>query len=109
MGYRSDLYAKVHGADLLSFLGALKQHGVEDCFQLIEEQDSEGYSRYTSTHSLKWYDTYPDVMAVNAVFESSTLSVMLRVGEEPGDTEYIGSSDLGDITFSITHSVDVEF
>lgn len=109
MGYRSDLYAKVHGADLLSFLGALKQHGVEDCFQLIEEQDSEGYSRYTSTHRLKWYDTYPDVMAVDSVFKNSDLSVMLRVGEEPGDTEYIGSSDLGDITFSISYSVDVDF
>lgn len=109
MGYRSDLYGKVHGADLLNFVAALKEHDVEDCFQLLEEQDSEGYSRYTSTHSLKWYDNYPDVMAVNAVFEKSKLSVMLRVGEEPGDTEYIGNQDLGEETFSVTTIVEVDF
>ena len=109
MGYRSDLYVLVHGADLLNFASALKEHELDECFELIAEQDSEGYSRYKSTCSLKWYDSYPDVMAVNKVFQSSNLSVMLRVGEEPGDTEYIGNSELGENTFDITTTVEVDF
>ena len=109
MGYRSDLYALVHGSDLLNFASALKEHELDECFELIEEQDSEGHSRYKSTCSLKWYDTYPDVKAVNAVFSNSTLSVMLRVGEDPGDTEYIGNSELGYLSFDITTTVEVNF
>lgn len=109
MGYRSDLYALVHGKDLIAFTSALSDHDLLQYFDEIQEQDSEGYTRFQSSCSFKWYSTYPDVMAVNAVFENSDLSVMLRVGEEPGDTEYIGSSELGDNTFSITTTVEVEF
>lgn len=109
MGYRSDLYALVHGKDLIAFTSALSDHDFLGYFDEIQEQDIEGYTRFQTNYSLKWYDTYTDVMAVNAVFINSDLSVMLRVGEEPGDTEYIGSEDLGDSFFSITYRVDVDF
>ena len=110
MGYRSDLYALVHGKDLLNFSSALKEHDLHDCFDEIQEQDSEGYTRFKSNTALKWYErSYPGVIAVDKVFQDSDLSVMLRVGEAPGDTEFIGNSELGENTFDITITVEVEF
>ena len=109
MGYRSELYAHVHGSDLLNFISLLKQHKLDGCFDEFETQNEKGYSKFRTNTNLKWYDTYPDVIAVNTLFNNSDLSVMVRIGEEPGDVEFYGDIGLANDTFSIVTSVEVNF
>lgn len=109
MGYRSELYAYVHGSDLLNFVSTLKQHNLDGCFQEFESLNENGYSKFCTNTDLKWYDSYPDVTAVNAIFNESELSVMVRIGEEPGDVEYYGNIGLANDTFEITTTVEVSF
>ena len=100
MGYRSDLYAKVHGSDLIRFNAVLVEHKLEDCFEQTSEVDEDGFAKFTAT-SLKWYDTYLDVADVNRIFNESEHSVMVRVGEEARDIEYYGDSEATSEAFNI--------
>lgn len=100
MGYRSDLYAKVHGSDLIRFNAVLVERGLEGCFEQTSEVDEDGFVKFTAT-SLKWYDSYPDVADVNSIFHDSEHSVMVRVGEEPKDIEYYGDSEAACEAFNV--------
>lgn len=112
MGYRSDLYAYVHGSDLIDFMSVLKETELESCFERIDNIDGideQGYARFRA-ESLKWYNGYKEVDAINSIFNNSIVSVMLRVGEEVGDLEYITKGDykLKEV-FDVTTTVSVDF
>lgn len=112
MGYRSDLYAYVHGTDLLEFLACINEGEIAGCFERIDDIegiDEQGYARFRAVY-LKWYNGYKEVDAVNSIFNNSKVSVMLRVGEEVGDFEYLTKGDykLKEI-FDVTTTVSVDF
>lgn len=113
MGYYSTVYAHVHGSDLIEFESTLVEQGLNESITRIDcltdgELSDEGYAKYLG-ENLKWYSDYGDVSAVNAVFLKSKHSVLLRVGEEVKDEEYItGNKELHDV-FDITYHTDVDF
>ena len=109
MGYRSELYALVHGSELLAFKAALKATELENCFDHLEgddQLDQRGYAHFTSNTGLKWYDSYEDVSVINALFKASDLSCLCRVGENLGDIEYISHNPELEYEFNISISVD---
>lgn len=109
MGYRSDLYALVHGSELLAFKAALKSADLENCFDHWEgddQLDHLGYAHFTSNTRLKWYDSYEDVSVINAFFQASDLSCLCRIGEDPEDIEYISHNPDLEYKFNISISVD---
>ena len=108
MGYRSTLYALVHGSDLIPFLAALENHDLTVYFIETASLDEEGYTRFESI-DLKWYDSNKDVMDVNAVFNKSQHSVLLRIGEEPNDEEFYSGMENASDLFDITYTTSVEF
>ena len=107
MGYRSNLYALVHGSDLNQFMTTVKEHELDECFKETEPLDEQGYTRFQADY-LKWYDDYPAVSAINAIFTESKVSALLRIGEENGDEEFY--SDMENVyeffNISYNHSVD---
>lgn len=110
MGYRSNLYALVHGSDLIRFNATIAEHELDECFVEQGELDELGYSRFTAD-GLKWYDGYTDVSAVNAIFEASKHSAMLRIGEEGINDEeiYSGMEDDPAQLFCISYTEHVDF
>lgn len=109
MGYHSDLYAKVHGSDLIKFKAALASSELDDVFYSygIEELNEDGYIHYEA-NGLKWYSGYSDVERINSIFASSKYSILLRVGEEVGDTECFSSMDNPYDHFEISTHTTVE-
>lgn len=109
MGYCSDLYAKVHGSDLIKFKAALANNNLDDAFNSygIEQLDENGYIHYEA-NGLKWYSGYSDVEPINSIFASSKYSVLLRVGEEVGDIECFSSIDNPYDHFQISTHTTVE-
>lgn len=108
MGYRSDLYALVHGSDLIPFLSALENHNITDSFTETVPMDAEGYTRFEA-YGLKWYDSYEDVADVNTLFNKSKHSALLRLGEEPNDEEFHSGMYNPEDLFDITYTTSVEF
>ena len=110
MGYRSNLYALVHGSDLIRFNATIAEHELDECFVEQGELDELGYSRFTAD-GLKWYDGYTDVSAVNAIFKASKHSAMLRIGEEGINDEEIYSGMEEDPTqlFCVSYTEHVDF
>ena len=92
MGYHSDLYALVHGSDLIQFNAAIAEYELDECFVEQGELDEQGYSRFAAEW-LKWYSGYSGVECINSIFASSKHSALLRVGEEDGDIECFSSMD----------------
>ena len=109
MGYRSDLYAKVHGSDLIKFKAALANNNLDDVFHSYgnEQLDENGYIHYEA-NGLKWYSGYSGVECINSIFASSKHSVLLRVGEEVEDIECYSSIDNPYDHFQISTHVTVE-
>lgn len=112
MGYRSDLYAYVHGSDLINFMSVLKETKLEECFERIdniEGIDEQGYARFHA-ECVKWYNGLDEIDAVNDVFLKSNVSILLRIGEEPLDhVYYSGNTDELAEVFDITNHVSVDF
>lgn len=109
MGYCSDLFAKVHGSDLLKFKAALVDNELDGAFNSYGngELDEDGYVHYEA-NGLKWYNGYTDVDSINSIFASSKHSVLLRVGEETGDIECFSSMDNPYDHFQISTHTTVE-
>lgn len=110
MGYRSNLYALVHGSDLIRFNATIAEHELDECFVEQGELDELGYSRFTAD-GLKWYDGYKEVSAINAIFKASKHSAMLRIGEEGINDEeiYSGMEDDPAQLFCVSYSEEVDF
>ena len=110
MGYRSNLYALVHGSDLIRFNATIAEHELDECFVEQGELDELGYSRFTAD-GLKWYDGYTCVSAVNAIFEASKHSALLRIGEDGESDEevYSGMEDNPAQLFYISYTEHVDF
>ena len=105
MGYRSELYAVVGLIDLPEFDRLLKEAGLEDYFE--ECNKTSLAVEYQASH-LKWYDGYPDVDKINAFFNNSVFSILLRIGEEFPDKEfYTGNSELEQL-FTLRVDVDTD-
>ena len=108
MGYRSNLYALVHGSDLIQFMATVKEQELDACFVETKPLDEEGYTRFTAD-DLKWYAGYYDVSAINAIFTKSKVSALLRIGEENGDEEIYSGMDDAIALFNITYDHSVDF
>ena len=108
MGYRSNLYALVHGSDLIQFMATVKEHELDECFVEIKPLDEEGYTRFTAD-DLKWYDGYSGVSAINAIFTKSKVSALLRIGEENGDEEFYSDMENAYEFFDISYNHSVDF
>ena len=108
MGYRSNLYALVHGSDLIQFMATVKEQELDECFVEIKPLDEEGYTRFTAD-GLKWYDGYSDVTAINSIFTQSKVSVLLRIGEDNGDEEFYSGMEDAYRFFDITYDHSVDF
>lgn len=105
MGYRSEMYAVVGLIDLPEFERLLKETDLTDCFEQVGVTDLVIEFRASG---LKWYDGYSDVDKINAFFDNSNFSILLRIGEEFPDKEfYTGNSDLEQI-FSLRIDVDTD-
>ena len=105
MGYRSQLCAVVGLIDLPEFDRLLKEADLADCFE--EYAKSDLAVEFRASH-LKWYDGYADVDKINAFFNNSKFSILLRIGEEFADTEYYtGNSDLEQL-FNLQIDVDTD-
>jgi len=85
MGYRSDVYIKVHKSDEDKLVEVLK----ENEFTAIKEYLDEDHVGYT-IHDVKWYSDYDDVKAVNDFIEekSEYLKGLIAIGEDNYATEY---------------------
>lgn len=85
MGYRSNLYIKVTKPHLPALYTLLIQHDFISCSDLALDDDYF----YVQLSDLKWYDSYPDVIAINSFINSlpSGEGAMIREGEESGDIE----------------------
>ena len=108
MGYRSNLYALVHGSDLIQFMAIVKEHELDTCFVETKPMDEESYTRFEA-NDLKWYDGYSDVSAINAIFTKSKVSALLRIGEEANDEEMYSDMDDAIARFDITYHHSVDF
>lgn len=113
MPYRSNLYALVHGSDLISFLATLKEHNLEGEFESLNEAkgneilDENSYARFVA-YCLNWFDG-DDVDAINELFDNSIYSCLLRIGEDSEDREfYTHNRSLVD-RFDVTVTVTVNF
>lgn len=108
MGYRSELYAVVGLIDLPEFDRLLKETDLADCF---EEHGKSDLAVEFRASGLKWYDGYSDVDKINAFFNASVFSILLRIGEEFPDREYYtGNSDLEQIfSLQVYTDTDIEW
>lgn len=103
MGYRSELYAIVGLVDVPEFERLLKETDLTECFDEISKSDLA--IEYQAS-DLKWYDGYAEVERINALFNTSTFSILLRTGEEYGDTEYYTNNNNLQQLFNIQTCVD---
>ncbi len=108
MGYRSTLYALVHGSDLIPFMEALDQTGLTEYFTEIEPLNEDSFTKFEAS-GLKWYDTFDDVKTVNEIFNNSQHSVLLRIGEDKDDEEYYTKREYPYELFEIDYTVTVTF
>lgn len=104
MGYRSNVYMRIHGSDLIKFNALLAEHWEEGEIEMISDIDEEGYSRF-EIHSIKWYDSYDPVACINKLINDSKVSHLLRIGEDDGDIEYMGEDpyDVFDIRYEVSY------
>lgn len=114
MSYRSNLYALVHGSDLISFLATLKVMFLEGEFESLNEAkgneilDENSYARFVA-YCLTWFDGHDDVDAINELFNNSIYSCLLRIGEDSEDREFYTHNRSLEDRFDVTVKVTVNF
>jgi len=84
MGYRSNVYIKVHKSDEDKLVEVLKKNG----FATMREYSDKNHVGYT-IHDVKWY-SYDKVKAVNDFIEeeSEYPRGLIAIGEDNYATEY---------------------
>jgi len=100
MGYRSDVYIKVHKSDEDKLVEVLE----ENSFEAIREYSSITYVGYT-IYDVKWYSSYDEVKAVNRFIKErdNYLRGLIAIGEDNDTEEYGEPSEIG--LFTITKIV----
>ena len=85
MGYRSDVYIKVHKSDEDKLIEVLKENG----FEAIREYSSIIYVGYV-INDVKWYSSYDEVKAVsNFIGESDNYyRGLIAIGEDNAIAEH---------------------
>ena len=86
MGYRSEVYIKIDKKRTIEFLFLLQSHNVT-WINHKEDLADEEYS-YFYGEDLKWYNSYPDVGAVNSFIENSDNCALIAVGEDEATEVY---------------------
>jgi len=92
MGYRSDVYIKVHKSDEGKLVEVLKKNE----FAAIKEYSDKDHVRYI-INDVKWYSSYDEVKAVNNFIEDSDnyYRGLIAIGEDNATTEYGEPWDVG--------------
>jgi len=100
MGYRSDVYIKVHKSDEDKLVEVLEENG----FEAIREYSSITYAGYT-IYDVKWYSSYDEVKAVNDFIEeeSEYPKGLIAIGEDNAKEDYGEPSEIG--LFTVTKIV----
>jgi len=85
MGYRSDVYIKVHKNDE----GKLVDILIENAFSFIKEYSDKYHVRYI-INDVKWYSSYNEVKAVNDFIgeKSKYFKGLIAIGEDNAIGEY---------------------
>ena len=85
MGYRSDVYIKVHREDENKLVEVL----IENAFPAVREYKDKEYVGYVINY-VKWYEDYKDVKAVNDFIEeeSEYPKGLMAIGEDNATVEY---------------------
>ena len=85
MGYRSDVYIKVHEMDEDKLVEVLKKNE----FTAIKEYSGKNHVGYIINY-VKWYSSYDDVKAVNDFIEekSEYPKGLIAIGEDNAKEDY---------------------
>ena len=91
MGYRSTVYIAVDIKHKPALLGLLAQHS--SLYDM--DEFCQGKSTFhCAYHGIKWYNTYPEVVAITNFIKSlGHEAMLLRIGEDETDIERIGDYD----------------
>ena len=97
MGYRSDVYLRVD-EPLVEVVDAARKLS-KTLDNMLSEGSCEGCKTDFYWESFKWYDTYPEVMAVNDMLDmlQDDDYGFVALGEEEGDIERKGDPACYDI------------
>ena len=97
MGYTSNLIIrckKFKADELLQFLAT---QDLQDCISDLVV--SSEYIQFTM-HSIKWYESYSDVKAVNQfINDNQEHMCMLRIGDDMDDIEEYGACNNHNLTY----------
>jgi hypothetical protein len=93
MGYRSDIYIKVHKNDEDKLVDLLNEHELISAFS--KEYEDGDYAGYSASW-LKWYTGYKDVDAINSFIneESEHLRALIAIGEDGAIDEEWSPSEM---------------
>lgn len=100
MGYRSDVYVKVHKNDEDKLTDIFREHELE----FVKEHETGDYVGYFCSW-LKWYCNYKDVSAINDfIQEEGTVYPrgLIAVGEDGAIEEY---GECSEMDFIVVQSV----
>jgi len=100
VGYRSDVYIKVHKSDEDKLIKVLEENG----FEAIREYSSITYVGYV-INDVKWYSGYDDVKAVNDFikYRDNYHRGLIAIGEDNDTEEHGEPSEIG--LFTVTEIV----
>ena len=100
MGYRSDVYIKVHKSDEGKLVEVLEENG----FEAIREYSSITYAGYV-INDVKWYSSYNEVKAVNRFIKErdNYHRGLIAIGEDNDTEEHGEPSEIG--LFTVTKIV----
>jgi len=90
MGYRSTIYVKIRVKDRQEFEALLKEHDLDDAFELQEFDCDVPYIRYIGD-DLKWYTRFDEVKAVTEFIEEyldDGFRGLIAVGEDNFTEEF---------------------
>lgn len=102
MGYYADLYFKVDNSLMPELVSLLHRHELDTGMSDIHV--GSDYTNF-AMYSLKWYDGYPEVDAINQFIESNSEQACCIVnGEDSHDTYVIGD----DCSVNLYYSTRIE-
>ena len=122
MGYRSDVAIAVYGKEAISVqahVAAWKGELAEETRIWVEQNESIGSDPCLyrlEFESVKWYETYQDVIQVmdllnkleDREYASELVGEFVRVGEEAGDSEHetFGRVDNCEYRYSVVSTIE---
>lgn len=89
MGYRSSVYINITYDKFPELMSILHAHDLTDSFTITADESLVSLQ----ADELKWYDSFPEVVAVNAFIASSDEHAGMIVVGEDKSTTYYGFTD----------------